>query len=162
MLVSYVHSFVSNPGIRWDIWGGVPPDLRPLYTASMLGAAVGFFPFTSFILLKAEPSWFRRRPDGGYCVFVALYALVLVASAAWMPLTYRMIEAPSGELWLAIRIVLGGVAVSALGLLLALLKSEQRQPRRWYRAALVGCVLFCWQTVVLDAIVWPYYFPLQA
>ncbi len=47
VLASYVHGYVTNPDIRWDIWGGIPSSLRPVYTVSMLGATAGFFLFTT-------------------------------------------------------------------------------------------------------------------
>lgn len=160
VLVTYAHGFLTHPEIRWDIWGGVPASLRPLYTASMCAAAAGFFPFTLFILLRLESSHARLGADLGYGVFVPLYLLVLAGSAAWMPLTYWMIEAPSRGVWLAVLTALGLVAAASLGLLLVLLRVDQRQPVGWYRLSVAGCLLFCWQTVVLDAVVWPYFFPL--
>lgn len=159
VLGSYVHGYLTHPEVAWDIWGGVPESLRPVYTVSMFGAAIGFFPFTLFILLRVDPARFRFVGGQGYGAFLVLYALVLGASAAWMSLTYAMLENPSAALWTAIVIVLGIVAVGSLGILYGVLRIRHRQPVWWYRLAVVGCVLFCWQTVVLDAIVWTYYFP---
>ena len=160
VLASYFHGYLAHPDIRWDIWGGTPSALRPLYTVSMLAAAVGYIPLTLFILFGIEPSRVRLVARLGYGVFVVLYVLVLSGSAAWMPLTYCMIEVPSHVTWIAIRVTLGVVAAASLGLLLAMLRIDQRQPALWYRLAVGGCVLFCWQTVILDAVVWPHYFPL--
>jgi len=56
--------------------------------------------------------------------------------------------------------VLAVVAVASLGLLALFLRSGQREPVTWYRLSVAGLVLFCWQTVVPDGIVWPFYFPL--
>jgi hypothetical protein len=161
VLASYVHGYVTHPDIRWDIWGGIPGALRMLYTVSMLGAAAGFFPFTLFILLRVRPDSVRFPANGGYGAFTLLYALVLAGSAAWSPLTYAMLESPSATMWLAIRVTLGVVAGASLGLLATLLALKQRESATWCRLAVMGCLLFCWQTVVLDAILWPYYFPLQ-
>jgi hypothetical protein len=158
VLASYGQGYLAHPDIRWDIWGGIPSALRPLYTVSMFAAAVGYIPLTLFILLRLDPSRVRFAAPLGYGVFVALYALVLAGSAAWMPLTYRMIEDPSHITWIAIRVTLGIVALASISLLLALLRLDQRQPAAWYRLAVAGSLLFCWQTVVLDAIVWPHYF----
>ncbi len=63
-------------------------------------------------------------------------------------------------LWTAILVALSVVALASLGILYGLLQIEDHQPVWWYRLAVAGCVLFCWQTVVLDAIVWTYYFPM--
>ncbi len=50
-------------------------------------------------------------------------------------------------------------ALGSPGILYGLLRVEYRQSTWWYRLAVPGCVLYCWQTVALDAIVWTYYFP---
>jgi hypothetical protein len=160
VVASYVYGFLTNPGSRWEIWGGVPSSLQPLYTISMLLAAVGYFPMTMFLLLRVDTKVARVAGRFGFRIVPLAYALVLVGSAAWMPLTYQMIAAPSSGLWIAIRVVLGMVALGGLSLLLALVTLNQRKPLLWHRLAVLGCVLFCWQTVVLDALVWPYYFPL--
>jgi hypothetical protein len=159
VLASYVYGLVTHPHIGWSIWGGVPMSLRPLYTVSMIAAASGFFFFTSFIVLRIDPPRFRMTPRLGYGVFLVLYVFVLSGSVAWMPLTYRMLEEPSMPAWIAICGALAVVACGPIGLLCGLLRVEQRHPVRWYRLAVVGCLLFCWQTVVLDAVVWTYYFP---
>ncbi len=161
VLASYAHGYVTHPDIRWDIWGGIPGALRTLYTVSMLCAAAGFFPFTLFILFRVRPDSVRFPANRGYGVFTLSYALVLAGSAAWSPLTYAMLQSPSAPIWLAIRVTLGVVAAASLGLLGALFALKQRESATWYRLAVIGCLLFCWQTVVLDAVLWPYYFPLQ-
>ncbi len=160
VLGTYVHGYLTHPETAWDIWGGVPEVLRPVYSISMFSAAIGFFPFTLFILLRVDPARFRFLGGSGYGAFLVLYALMLGASAAWMPLTYAMLEAPSAMLWTAILVALSVVALASLGILYGLLQIEDHQPVWWYRLAVAGCVLFCWQTVVLDAIVWTYYFPM--
>ena len=71
----------------------------------------------------------------------------------------RMLEAPSAPLWWAIRAVLAVVGVASLGVLGALLALEPRGSRFAYGLAVAGCVLFCIQTALLDAIVWPAFFP---
>lgn len=160
VLASYVHGYLAYPDLRWDIWGGIPSWMRPVYAISMFGAAAGFFPFTLFVLMRIDPGRVRLGARFGYGLVVVLYGLVLAGSAAWTPLTYLMLESPSPLVWLAIRAALGVVAVASLGLLFVFLKIEQREPAAWYRLSIAGLALFCWQTVVLDALVWPYYFPL--
>lgn len=160
VLASYVHGFLTHPDSRWAIWGGVPSSLQPVYTVSMLLATAGFFPMTTFFLLRVEARCASIAGRFGYGLVTFSYVVILVGSAAWMPLTYGMIAAPSMWIWVAIRAVLGLVAIGGLGLLLALLALNQKTPARWHRFAVLGAVFFCWQTVVLDALVWPYYFPL--
>jgi len=82
-----------------------------------------------------------------------------VPSALWMPLTFRMVEQPGAALWWAIRIVLAMVGLASLALLWALLRLEPSQPRLAHALAVAGGVAFCFQTALLDALVWPVFFP---
>jgi drug/metabolite transporter (DMT)-like permease len=76
-----------------------------------------------------------------------------------MPLTFRMLEAPNDGLWIAIRVVLAVVGVASVGLIGSLLFLKPRQPAWAYVLAILGSVAFAVQTALLDAIVWPKYFP---
>jgi hypothetical protein len=157
VLGSYAHGLLAqdDPG---RVWGGVPASLKPLYTASMLAAAVGYFPMTLYVLFGLDPE--RTRIGGrGWSLFTALYALVLIPSALWMPLTFAMLEAPSAGLWLAVRGVLALVGLGALGVLAGIAVARPRGPRLAWAAALAGAAAFVFQTAVLDALVWPFYFP---
>jgi len=158
VLASYWLAFGGTPELRAGLWGGVPEALRPLYTTNMLLAAAGYFPFTWLLV-------FRTRPEDGlpggrpYRLLHLLYGLILLPSALWLPLTARMLAAPSAGLWAAIRIDLALVGLGATGLLvvLAALALRRRDALGW--AALAGILPFWLQTAVLDAIVWPAYFP---
>jgi hypothetical protein len=88
-----------------------------------------------------------------------LYALILVPSALWLPLTFEMLEAPSAALWVAIRGVLGLVAVGSLGLVAALASARPPEAPVARAVALAGAAAFSFQTAVLDACLWPAYFP---
>jgi hypothetical protein len=159
VLGSYVHGLASNPLMRAEVWGGVPESLRPLYTVNMLLAALGYFAFSYFVMFRLDPDATRIGRRFGFGVFHVLYALILVPSALWMPLTFAMLESPSGPLWLAIRGVLLAVGVGSLGLLAAVASVRPAQAVGARRLALVGTVAFCLQTAVLDALVWPAFFP---
>ena len=95
----------------------------------------------------------------GYGSFKWIYALILLPSALWMPLTFGMIENPSSGLWLSIRLTLAAVGIGSLMLVAALLQLQPRSPNGAYRLAVVGSIAFTFQTAVLDALVWPAYFP---
>jgi hypothetical protein len=158
VLGSYVHGIVSNPLTRGEVWGGVPESLRPLYVVSMLCAAAGYFPFTYYILVRIDAARVRIGRFG-FGIFHALYGGVLVFSALWMPLTFAMLEGPSLPLWYAIRLTLAIVGLASLGILAALLTLRPREPGIAYSFALIGSVAFCIQTALLDALVWPAFFP---
>jgi hypothetical protein len=156
---SYAHGLASNPLTRGEVWGGVPEPLRPLYTASMLLAAAGYFGFSFFVFFRLDPARTRVAGGFGFGAFHALYALILVPSALWMPLTFAMLEAPSGALWLAIRVTLVLVGIGSLGLVAAVASAQPSEARLARAVAVAGALAFSFQTAVLDALVWPVYFP---
>ena len=150
VLGSYAWGIATHPdpGV---VWGGVPESLQPLYTVSMLTAALGYFLFGGFLLRSVDGDRLR--------VVNRCFVLILVPSALWMPLTFQMLAAPSPGLWIAIRIVLALVGLGSLGLLGALLRMGPGSSRAGHVLAIVGAVAFCVQTALLDALVWPAYFP---
>lgn len=158
VLGSYAWCISSYPAQTGDFWGDVPEGLKPLYNVNMLLAAAGYFAFSFFLLFRLDhASGGAPRPGAG--TFNALYALILLPSALWMPLTFWMLQAPSEGLWWAIRLTLFAVGLGSLGLLGGLLALRPR-PASWaHRLAVAGSVAFCLQTAVLDALVWPAYFP---
>lgn len=154
VLGSYAHgiSTHANPGAA--LWGGVPASLQPLYTASMLSATVGYLVFTGYVFFQIDPSSARFGPFG-YASLVALYALILVPSALWMPLTFRYLGAPSDGGWLAIRAVLTTVGLASVGMIAALSALEDTAWSAFRIAAVVGASAFAFQTAVLDGLIWP-------
>jgi hypothetical protein len=157
VLASYAWG-LRGEGVGAALWGGVPEGLRPLYGANMLLAAVGYFLFTPYVLLRLPPEGARFAGGLGFGVFHALYALVLLPSALWLPLTAHYLAQPSAGLWAALRLDLGLVGLGSLGLLACLLALPGDAPRgrAW---AVAGLVPFCLQTALLDALVWPALFP---
>jgi hypothetical protein len=160
VLGSYAWGLGTHPEATGALWGGVPASLRVFYTPSMFLAAAGYFCFSWLLFVRTDPA--RARVGGrlGFGVFNVLYLLILVPSALWLPLTFEMIESPSAGLWWAIRLVLFAVAAGSLGLLAALLALRPRQPGASYWLGVAGAVAFANQTALLDALVWPVYFPL--
>ena len=160
VLSSYAYGIAANPLTRGEVWGGVPESLRPLYTVNMLLAAAGYFAFSYFVFFRIDADTARIGRRFGFGVFNLIYSLILVPSALWMPLTFAMLESPSVELWWTIRVVLAAVGVGSLGLFAALLKVQSPRAVFTQRLAVVGSAAFCLQTAILDAIVWPAFFPL--
>jgi hypothetical protein len=156
VLASYVVGVANVSGEA--LWGGVPESLTPLYTVNMFLAAGGYFFFTHYIVFRLDETQTRIGDRFGYSVFHLLYALVLIPSAAWLPLTAMMIDDPSTLLWATIRLVLFLVGAGSLGLVASLLKLGAHAPRG-RTLAIAGLVPFCLQTVLLDALVWPAFFP---
>ena len=154
VLGSYALGAASHPEAGQLLWGGVPSVIRTVYTAGMFLAASGYFAFTYFILFRLNPDHTRVTDRIGFGIFTIIYTLILLPSALWMPLTILTIEQSSVALLWATRFVLVVVALSSLGLIVALAKVQPRLPLWAYRVALIGSLFFCFQTVLLDAIVW--------
>lgn len=159
VLASYAVGLSAGSGDA--LWGGVPDSLRPLYTVNMLLAAAGYFLFAPFILFRLDAGSTRVFGRFGYGFFHLAFALVLIPSALWLPLTGWMLESPSAALWALVRIDLFGVALGVLALLAGVLGLGRNAPRGrgW---AVLGLAPFALQTVVLDALVWPAFFPLHS
>ncbi len=159
VLGSYAYELLTHPGQGALLWGKVPAWLRPYYTGSMLAAAVGYFLFTTFFLFNTDPNYLRIAHRFHFSLLNWLYALILIPSAFWMPLTFAMLQRPDNDTWVAIRLVLAVVGLASLGLLASLLFLRPQRPAWHYWLAVVGSAAFCVQTAVLDAVVWPVFFP---
>ena len=156
VLASYLLAF--EPSIGGSLWGGIPEGwLRRLYTVNMLLAAAGFFPATWWLVLATPASRLRERTGIGFEAMFVAYAGILMASALWLPLTALHLAHPSLLLWLAIRVVLLVVGAGATLLAVLLVRLARRGPASAWLA--VAAFFFFWlQTMVLDALVWPYYY----
>jgi len=156
VLASYAWGFLANTAAMGALWGGVPEAARPLYTVNMFLAAGGFFLFAPYITFRGPREALESSEGHTRRWFPSCFALILIPSAIWLPLTALMIESPSTGLWWLVRLDLALVAAGALGLVRGLLTLEDPPPGR--ALALVGLIPFCVQTVVLDALIWPVYF----
>lgn len=141
------------------LWGELPPALLPAYQANMVLATAGFFAYSYFLLLAVDAEAVRIGARFRFGLFFVLYAGILIPSSLWMPLALAMVRQPGDLLWWAIRAVLAVVGLSSLGLTAALLALEPRRPRGAYWLAVAGSVPFALQTMVLDALLWPAFFP---
>lgn len=57
------------------------------------------------------------------------------------------------------RLVLAVTGLGSVGILAAIVAARPRPGGVAFVLAVAGCLLFCLQTAVLDALVWPAYFP---
>ena len=158
VLGSYAWGLITHPGSGASLWDGTPGAWQRLSTANMLPAALGYMAFTTFLLLQPHPERMRLLGRPGYSSLLWLYAAVLLPSAAWMPLTFATLASPSPALVWTIRSLLALIGVASIGLLLAIGSFRVRRPAWAWRLALLGCAVFCLQTVVFDAVIWSSYF----
>jgi hypothetical protein len=155
VLGSYVLWIGSPAHDGQALWGSLGPGARTLYTVSMFTAAAGYFAFLND-LLRHE---LRRLSENQYAWLQTIFCLILFPSALWMPLTYLYLAAPSAAAWWAMRVTLFVVAGASFALVAFLLGLRDASAPRAHRAAIVGSLAFTFQTGVLDAFVWPLFFP---
>jgi hypothetical protein len=151
---SYVFGLKGQSGGANVLWGGVPNSLRPVYTVSMILSALGFFAFIYFILFRLVPGEVLIGGRFGFSLFYAIFLVILVASAFWMPLTNAYVGNPSTGMWIGIRTVLALVGLGSIALMLALLTLQTKVPVISYWLAVAGSAYFAFHTAILDAIVW--------
>jgi len=120
----------------------------------------GYFAYTYFIFFRLDPEEARIANRLGFTVFNVIYVAILIPSALYMPLTFKMLEQPSPGLWWTVRLDLAVVGLASLGLIAALLTLRPRRPAWAYWLAVAGSVAFSIQTALLDALIWPALFPL--
>jgi len=159
VLLSYVWGATSwSSESVGKLWGEVPLAIRPYYTSWMFVAATGFLLFAYFLFFRADADRVRVAGRYGFGIFNLLFVLILVPSAIWMPLTLQHIDAPSSATWVLIVAGLWTTGLASLAMIAALATLQPREPSGWWKAALVGSVLFAGQTFVLDSCVWPAFF----
>jgi hypothetical protein len=153
-----VHGLATHPETRNALWGSVPDELKAVYTVTMWLAAGGYFLFSYYFLIRTDASEVRFGRRFGFGLVNALYAVVMVASALWMPLTFAYLEKPSPSLWTAVRLDLLAAGAGSIGLMIALFVMNPRAQGVAGVIALLGLLLFSLQTAFLDPLVWPQLF----
>ncbi len=125
----------------------------------MFTAAAGFFLFTFHVLFRVDPE--RSKVAGRFpaSIYYWIYIFILLPSALRMPLTFSYIEAPSAGLWFAIRRVIFLVGLAPAMLIDALATTRPGGGKPSKVLAIIDSVLFTFQTLVLDALVWSWFFP---
>jgi len=136
------------------LWGGIPENIRPVYGISMILAALGYFAFIYFIFFRLVPSEVVISGRFGFSLFYAIFLVILIPSAFWMPLVNSYIGNPSTSTWIGVRTVLALVGLASIALVWAILSLQSRVPSISYWLAVAGSAYFAFHTVILDAIVW--------
>ena len=154
----YMQGLLTHTEGANALWGGISGSVRPLYGISMIAAALGYFAFLYFIMLRLIPSEVRIAGRFGFRLFYLIFVGILVPSAFWMPLTYAMINNPGNGLWVGICTVLTLVGLASCALVWTLLTLQHKKPTKSYRLAVIGSGYFCFHTAVLDMLLWPVLF----
>jgi len=150
VILSYIYGLRGQAGGANVLWGAVSEGIRPVYFVSMIISAMGYFAFIYYILFRIDPA----TSNVSYYLFFAIFLVILVASAFWMPLTNMYVNNGGTGLWIAIRSVLALVGLGSIALLWALLAYHPATRGAAYWLAVTGAGYFAFHTAILDAIVW--------
>lgn len=153
VIASYVLGLKGQSGGANILWGGVPTSLIPVYTVSMILSALGYFAFIYFVLFRLIPNEVVIGGRFGFSLFFAIFLIILIPSAFWMPLTNMYVSNPGMGLWISIRTVLALVGLGSIALVWALLSLQTRGGVSYW-LAVVGSGYFAFHTTILDAIIW--------
>ncbi|MFC1905278.1 hypothetical protein ACFLXL_00535 [Chloroflexota bacterium] len=160
--IAVIGSYILGLGTQTSganaLWGGISSSIRPVYSISMILAALGYFAFIYFILFRLVPAKVSIAGISGFSLFYVIFLFILIPSAFWMPLTNMYIANPVPGLWIGIRTVLALVGLSSIVLVWTLLSLQTKVPGIAYWLAVAGSSYFAFHTAVLDAILWPVLF----
>ena len=151
---SYIFGLNAQPAGADVLWGGVPGNIRPVYAVSMVLAALGYFAFLYYIFFKINPQQTNIAGIFNFSLFHAIFLLILIPSALWMPLTNLYVANPGTGLWISIRIVLAVVGLASITLIWSIINLQTKIPGLAYWLAVVGSGYFAFHTAILDAVVW--------
>jgi hypothetical protein len=151
---SYIFGLNAQEGGANVLWGGVPVNIRPVYTVSMIISALGYFAFLYYIFFRLNPGQISIGGISGFTLFYVIFLLILIPSALWMPLTNVYVGNPGTGTWVLVRTVLAIVGLASIALLWSLLTLQGKMPGVSYWLAVVGSGYFAFHTAVLDAIIW--------
>ena len=151
---SYVFGLNAQSGGANVLWGGVPANIRTVYTVSMILAALGYFAFLYYIFFKIDPVEVTIAKTFSFSLFYIIFLGILIPSAFWMPLTNVYVGNSSGAIWVAIRLVLIVVGIASIALVWALLTLQEKVTGIPYWLAVAGAGYFAFHTTILDAIIW--------
>lgn len=151
---SYIFGLNAQSGGANLLWGGVPANIRPVYTVSMILSALGYFAFLYYIFFRLDPAQTSIAGVSGFTLFYVIFLLILIPSAFWMPLANVYVGNSSTGMLVLVRIVLVIVGLASIALLWALLILHGKAPGTSYWLAVIGSGYFAFHTTILDAVVW--------
>jgi len=147
LLSYYIAAQFNTKGIN-ALWGNIPDNIKVYYPIGMIVATIGFFPFTYLTVFKSD------KPKQ----YFVPYLLILIPSILWMPMTVSYINSPNEFTWILIRIVLIIVAIGAILIYMRMKTEFGAEKSTLYLFALIGVLGFIAHTLLLDGLLWPYYF----
>ena len=155
VLTSYVWGVWQFDDPATALWGDAPAIVRSSALVTMLLAAAGYlWVVWGHLLWQSEFSATLFRGQNAAWLIVGVDAIILLFSAAWMPLTVAAIQRQSDLLRYLVFAVLWCVAGATMVLVWVIATLESTAPSWSHRLAVAGTLAFALQTIALDAIIW--------
>lgn len=151
---SYIFGIKAQSGGANALWGGVPPNIRPVYGVSMVLSALGYFAFLYFVLFEIIPDEVLIGGRFDFSVFYLIFIFILLPSSLWMPLTNVYIGNQITSIKIGVRAVLALVGLASIALVWAILSLETTTQNVPYWLAVAGSSYFAFHTAILDGVIW--------
>ncbi len=148
--ISYYFGLSEMPNGIHDLWGNTPISIRPIYYITTSLAFIGIV--LSFIFVVFKTDLFNYYPISRSII------VIMVASMLWLPYTADMIQEPTSYTWIKIRIALLLVGLGSWFFFRRMWLMGNKEHKNWKKTAVIGSGLFFFHTMVMDALIWPYFF----
>jgi len=135
-----------------DLWGKIDYPLRYFYYVSMILSAIGFLIVLYYLYLTNDLTELNSN------MIFYLLALIIILSMFWMPLSVDYLKKNNYLLGASIVILLLIIGILSFGTLYQLFLIKEKKFKITHILSLIGMGYFTFHTLVLDAIVWSYYF----
>ncbi len=161
VLSSYIFCFILYPTRSASLWGSASDPVIKFFVISMFLAASGYIWVTFYLLKGNKLDAVHVGTIKGTKIINLLYVVVLVCSTIWMPasISFSMSENIFTEF--IIRLVLWMVGLASVGILILIYKikfSYGKSSLLSHMFALLGAMVFTIHTLVLDAVIWPFFY----
>ena len=161
VLSSYIFCMILYPDRSASLWGSASDPVITFFVISMVLAALGYISFTIFLLRGNKLDAVRVGTISGANIINSLYLVVLVCSTIWMPasISFSMSENILTEF--IIRLVLWMVGLASVLILILICKikfSYGKSSFLYHMFALLGAMIFTIHTLILDAVIWPFFY----
>lgn len=153
VILSYILGIRGEKGAD-VLWGGVPKNIRGIYTLSMLISALGYMIFSLYIYLNLGKNNFDNIFGGAKIIYIT-YFLLLLCSALWLPLVKVMVANPKQLIWILIRGTLLVTGIASVVITYLLILAGNKSPNLHYYLSVIGGIIFSVHTLVLDGLFWP-------
>lgn len=155
VLGGYLICLYMFPSQREMLWGNIQGELRHVFTASMLFAAMGYLAFSYGILFKSNlPEFSSKFLDTKHVISI-LCMIFLVSSTIWMPATITYLKTSNSIWWIIGVTSLWITAISLLTATVIVISSPLAITSTFYRVLTIsGISYITFHCLVLDAIIW--------